>query len=251
MSEAFVTIDGIGKTIKKQPVIKDFSLSINKGQIIALCGGNGAGKSTVLRMVAGIMQPDCGSIRIDGQEWRRDHIRYAEQIGYMPDDYRFSPGLTAMETMTFWAKLKGLSKQSAIERLQQVGLQHTGSKSVTSFSKGMRQRVLYAQAQLAKPPLLLMDEPTNGLDPYWMDEFVRLVRQAAGQGQTVLFSTHQLQIAAAAADRIIFLNGGAVALEGTAEQISEQLGASEWLPAFSSLYSGSNPEAGTAGARDD
>ncbi|MFD0961141.1 ABC transporter ATP-binding protein [Paenibacillus chungangensis] len=250
MSEAFVTIDGIGKTINKQLVIKDFSLSINKGQIIALCGGNGAGKSTMLRMVAGIMQPDCGSIRIDGQEWRRDRIRYAEQIGYMPDDYRFSSGLTAMETMTFWAKLKGLSKQTAIERLQQVGLHHTGSKPVTSFSKGMRQRILYAQAQLAKPPLLLMDEPTNGLDPYWMDEFVRLVRQATGQGQTVLFSTHQLQIAAAA-DRIIFLNEGVVALEGTAEQLREQLGASEWLPAFSSLYIGSNPEAGAAGARDD
>ncbi|MCU6712007.1 ABC transporter ATP-binding protein [Paenibacillus sp. J5C_2022] len=243
MSEAFVTIDGIGKTIKKQPVIKDFSLSMNKGQIVALCGGNGAGKSTVLRMVAGIMQPDCGSIRIGGLAWRQDRIRYAEQIGYMPDDYRFSSGMTAMETMTFWAKLKGLSKQSAIERLQQVGLQETGSKPVTSFSKGMRQRVLYAQAQLARPPLLLMDEPTNGLDPYWMDEFVRLVRQAAGQGQTVLFSTHQLQIAASAADRIVFLNEGAVALDGTAEEIREQLGTSEWMPAFSSLYSGADASA--------
>lgn len=215
MAEPVLMVTSIRKSIRRQEIIRDFSLRAEAGQVVALLGGNGAGKSTILRMIAGILHPDEGEIRVGGLRWKDDRRKFAERIGYMPDDYHFSAGLTAMETMTFWAKLRGLPKSRAAEALAEVGLSDTGAKPVSSFSKGMRQRVLFAQAMLAQPPLVLMDEPTNGLDPYWMDSFIRLVRGAAERGQTVLFSTHQLEIAEATADRIVFLRDGVAAFDSS------------------------------------
>jgi ABC-type multidrug transport system ATPase subunit len=120
--------------------------------------------------------------------------------------------------------------------LEAVGLGETGRKSVSAFSKGMRQRILFAQALLAEPPLLIMDEPTNGLDPYWMDSFATLVRQAAEAGQTVIFSTHQLALAEGLADRIAFLRGGVIELEGTPAEIRERLGSEGLQEAFAAMF---------------
>ncbi|MBP1989520.1 ABC transporter ATP-binding protein [Paenibacillus eucommiae] len=236
MSEVFVQIKGVQKILKKQVIIQDLNVQVAQGQILALCGGNGAGKSTILRMIAGILQPDQGDITVGGLRWKDNRKRFAELIGYMPDDYRFSAGLTAKETMTFWAKLRGLTEQRAAEVLAEVGLEETGTKPVSSFSKGMRQRILFAQALLSRSPLLVMDEPTNGLDPYWMETFVQLVHKAAANGQTVLFSTHQLQIAEVLADHIVFLRGGSVELEGTGEEIRGQLGSTGLQDAFAELF---------------
>ncbi|MBD2869003.1 ABC transporter ATP-binding protein [Paenibacillus arenilitoris] len=236
MADDLVRLNAVHKAFKEKTVIEELSMAIGRGETVALCGGNGAGKSTLLRMLAGIMLPTRGSITVDGRSWREDRRRYARQIGYMPDDYRFSPGLTAMETMLFWARLRGLGKREAAEALSLVGLSDTGSKPVASFSKGMRQRVLFAQALLAKPPLIMMDEPTNGLDPYWMETFVGLVRKAAADGQTVLFSTHQLHIAEALADRIVFLQSGAVVLDGKTEDIRNDYGAAGLNEAFGELF---------------
>jgi ABC-type multidrug transport system ATPase subunit len=238
MPEPFVQVQHVGKTIKGQEIIRDFHISIREGEVIALCGGNGAGKSTILRMMAGIIHPSRGEITVGGFQWKTDRRRYAELIGYMPDDYRFSAGLTAKETLLFWAKLRGAPASRVDEALAEVGLEQTGAKPVASFSKGMRQRILFAQAMISRPRLLLMDEPTNGLDPYWMDTFVKLVRQAADQGQTVLFSTHQLQVAEALADRVVFLRGGAVQLEGSGEEIRSRLGAAGLAEAFGEWYAG-------------
>jgi len=218
MAEPVLVMEHVRKSMRRQEVIKDFTLQAEAGRVIALLGGNGAGKSTILRMIAGILHPDAGEIRVGGLRWKDGRLRYAERVGYMPDDYRFPGGLTAMETMTFWAKLRGLPKSRAAEALAEVGLSDTGTKPVASFSKGMRQRVLFAQALLARPPLVLLDEPTNGLDPFWMESFIRLVREAAGRGQTVLFSTHQLEIAEAAADRIVFLRDGVAMFDSGAGQ---------------------------------
>lgn len=235
MGDSLVHIEAVNKSYKGKSVVRDIHLRAERGEIIALCGGNGAGKSTLLRMVAGVIRPTSGTIAVDGVRWEDDRRAYAARIGYMPDDYRFSAGLTAMETMAFWAKLRGLDAARAAELLALVGLADTGGKPVSAFSKGMRQRVLFAQALLAQPPLIVMDEPTNGLDPYWIETFVRLVRQAAAGGQTVLFSTHQLQVAEALADRILFVRDGAAAFCGTIGDVRSELGADGLLEAFGEL----------------
>ncbi|MFF2479648.1 ABC transporter ATP-binding protein [Paenibacillus sp. NPDC058071] len=236
MADLLVQFDAVHKAFKGRTVIDNINLNIESGEVVALCGGNGAGKSTLLRMLAGILHPTSGTISVSGVSWKKDRRLYARQMGYMPDDYRFSAGLTAKETMLFWARLRGLGKDRALEVLEQVGLADTGSKPVASFSKGMRQRVLFAQALLAKPRLIVMDEPTNGLDPYWMETFVMLVRQSAATGQTVVFSTHQLQIAEVLADRIVFLRDGNVVLDGRQSDIHAQYGTAGLQEAFGGLF---------------
>ncbi|GFN32305.1 ABC transporter ATP-binding protein [Paenibacillus xylaniclasticus] len=215
MDKPVLYVDHVQKTIKKQAIIHGISLQAARGSTIALCGGNGAGKSTLLRMIAGISQPTSGSITVAGVEWKENRKQYARQIGYMPDDYMFSQGLSAQETLTFWSSLRKVDPASVQDLLKLVGLADVQRKLVTSFSKGMRQRLLFAQALLGKPPLLIMDEPTNGLDPYWMDSFVELVNKVKEEGHTVIFSTHQMHVADAVADTVIFLKEGKVARSGT------------------------------------
>ncbi|MDN4068853.1 ABC transporter ATP-binding protein [Paenibacillus vini] len=224
MSEPFVIASNIYKTIKSQKIVQNISFELEKGSIVGLCGGNGAGKSTVLRMVAGILQPTSGNIVVSGLQWKNDRKKFAEQIGYMPDDFQFPQGMTAQEILSFWASLRKTPEQRVHEVLSLVGLADKKNKLVSTFSKGMRQRVLFAQAILSKPALLIMDEPTNGLDPYWMKEFVNLVKVVKTEGQTVLFSTHQLDIAEELADYVIFLNEGQNCGEGSVEEYSQLFG---------------------------
>ncbi|MFB7554246.1 ABC transporter ATP-binding protein [Streptomyces sp. NPDC056154] len=222
MDEPMVKVVGISKRIKQQMLVTDISFSLTKGSILALCGGNGAGKSTVLRMLAGITQPTTGDLIVNGIKWKHSRSRYARQIGYMPDDYAFHDGLTAEEIMSFWASLRHVRKQRVDEVLSMVGLEDVRKKRVSAFSKGMRQRVMMAQAMLAEPHLLIMDEPTNGLDPFWTKEFVMLLKQLKQAGSTIIFSTHQLDAAENAADAIMFLNHGRNVGEGSVESFRDR-----------------------------
>ncbi|OXM83042.1 ABC transporter ATP-binding protein [Paenibacillus rigui] len=236
MDKHVLTLNKVAKRIQKQQIIHSVDFSLNQGQALALCGGNGAGKSTILRMIAGILQPSSGSIEVNGVSWKHDRQGYAEQIGYMPDDYRFGQGLSAEETLTFWASLRKVSKDRVQDILNMVGLYEVRNKSVSSFSKGMRQRLLFAQALLTKPPLLIMDEPTNGLDPYWLESFITLVRAAKMEGHTIIFSTHQLEIAEAVADHVIFLKEGRVMEEGTVNDFRQSYGSHGLQSAFHRLF---------------
>lgn len=207
---SFVQVNEISKVMERKTILNHVSLNIDRGQIVALCGGNGAGKSTLLRLIAGVNQPTSGSITIGDWSWRTNRQRYAEQIGYMPDDFLFTTKLTAQETLTFWAKLRGVSQERVAEVLQLVGLFDKRDQLVPSFSKGMRQRLLFGQALLAEPALLILDEPTNGLDPYWMQTFEHLVQAVRENGQTVLFSTHQIPIAERVADQVLYMQDGSL-----------------------------------------
>ncbi|MGU3473324.1 ABC transporter ATP-binding protein [Paenibacillus sp. D51F] len=233
MDEPVLRIEGAGKTIKGQTILRPVSLSLQRGDVYALCGGNGAGKSTLLRMVMGILQPTTGRIEVNGLSWKDNRRSYAGQLGYMPDDYSFARGLTAWETLSFWASLRGLSSGRTEEVLEEVGLTGVRNKQVTSFSKGMRQRLLFAQALLSRPSLLVLDEPTNGLDPYWMDAFVELVKRAGEDGHAVIYSTHQLPVAEASANYVLFLQEGSAVKQGAVSSFLEEYGPGGLHAAFS------------------
>lgn len=224
MDNVILAMRSVNKAIGKQSIIDGLDLSLERGQSLALCGDNGAGKSTVLRMIAGILQPSGGEITVNGLRWKRDRYRYAAEIGYMPDDYQFGGGLSAVEHLTFWAKLRKAPKSRVAELLELVGLSSVSRKQVSSFSKGMRQRLLFAQALLIKPSLLVLDEPTNGLDPYWMETFTGLIQAVKKEGQSVLFSTHQLDVAESTADRLVFLRGGKIQQEGPVDSLRQLYG---------------------------
>ncbi|NOU94443.1 ATP-binding cassette domain-containing protein [Paenibacillus sp. LMG 31456] len=236
MDRIVLELNHIQKELGGQLIIHDASLKLAQGEVIALCGGNGAGKSTLLRMIAGILQPTAGEIRIKGKTWKKDRKEYAHQIGYMPDDYLFGQGLSAEETLAFWASLRKVSSDRVSEVLELVGLIQVRKRKVSSFSKGMRQRLLFAQALLAKPSLLIMDEPTNGLDPYWMGSFVELIRYVKNEGHAIIFSTHQLQIAEAISDYVLFLKEGRIAEEGTTASFIERYGPYGLSAAFDKLF---------------
>lgn len=199
------------------------SFGIKKGRIIALAGGNGAGKSTLIRMLTKQEIPQKGELI-----WHEN-----KTIRYMPDDVDFPTALTAEEILKLLASLKKatLDEQKAV--LQKVGLSEVKKQKVQQFSKGMRQRLNLAQSLLGGDGLLIMDEPTNGLDPYWIAQLKEMIRQERDRGSTVIFSTHMLAFAQQLADDVIILHEGSVLLAGDLQQLLQEYGYEEleqlWL----------------------
>ncbi|WP_232697693.1 ABC transporter ATP-binding protein [Brevibacillus daliensis] len=226
----------LSKKIKGQTLVEPVNIELPAGEIMALCGGNGAGKSTILRMIVGLMRPTTGEITVDGMSWQKNRTEYANLIGYMPDQFHFGTGLTADETLRFFASLRNLSSDRVDEVLELVGLTDVRKKRVNTFSKGMQQRLLFAQAIIASPRLVVLDEPTNGLDPYWMDEFVQLVKKIKQTGSSIIFSTHQLSVAELACDSAIFLQKGQVVQSGSIAHYREKYGAQGLQGAFDEWF---------------
>jgi len=235
MTTKGLTMQQVSKTLSGKTIVQPFDLQIRPGEVVVLCGGNGAGKSTILRMIVGNLSPSSGTIELNGKNYKDHRVDYLQQIGYMPDHFNFATGLSARETILFYAGLRGQPAEAADNVLRAVGLYDVRNKRVTQFSKGMQQRLLFAQAILAKPALVVLDEPTNGLDPYWLDAFVDLVRELKQAGQSVIFSTHQLQVADAVADRAIFLMNGQVVRDSAMQEYQREYGAHGLYGAFSDL----------------
>lgn len=209
-----IEISELSKKVRKKQLIEPLNYQIKKGNVVALCGGNGAGKSTLIRLLIGLLKPTTGTVTMNGYTYKQNKRKFIEQFGYMPDDFQFQKSITAKETILFYAKLKKIPKELAIETLEKVGLSEKQNEKVGTFSKGMKQRLLLAQALLANPSVLILDEPTNGLDPYWMNELSKIIIDAKESGQTVIFSTHDLHIAEKVADEVIFLSNGKVISSG-------------------------------------
>lgn len=189
--------------------IHDVSFQIGKGRIIALAGGNGAGKSTLIRLLT------------KQEKHQRGDILWHEQksIRFMPDDVDFPITLTAEEIINLLASLKKCTMEERINVLKQVGLYEVRKQKVSSFSKGMRQRLNLAQSLLGEGKLLILDEPTNGLDPYWIAQLKEIILSERNKGNTVLFSTHMLAFAGQLADDVIVMHEGQVLFEGNLQKI--------------------------------
>jgi len=217
-SNIAVDIQNLSKRIKKKQLVMPLDYQLSSGKILALCGGNGAGKSTLIRLIAGLIKPTKGLVTINGLNRKKHKQQFLKQFGYMPDDFQFQKSMTTKETIHFYAKIKNIGKTRYEETLKQVGLFDKRNEKVGHFSKGMNQRLLLAQALLASPRLLILDEPTNGLDPYWVNQFCELMRSAKNNGQTIIFSTHDLHVAENIADEVMFLKDGKVMSKGAVHQ---------------------------------
>lgn len=213
-----IEISELSKKVRKKQLIEPLNYQIKKGNVVALCGGNGAGKSTLIRLLIGLLKPTTGTVTMNGYTYKQNKRKFIEQFGYMPDDFQFQKSITAKETIRFYAKLKKISEKRAVETLETVGLLEKQNEKVGTFSKGMKQRLLLAQALLKDPDILILDEPTNGLDPYWMNELSDIMLQRKKAGQTVIFSTHDLHVAEKVADEVLFLSNGKVISSGPVQQ---------------------------------
>jgi ABC-2 type transport system ATP-binding protein len=202
--------------------VKDLSFRVGRGEVVGFLGPNGAGKSTTLRILAGFLGPTAGRVLIDGHDVLEDGIRARRSIGYMPESSPLYPEMRVREYLAFRAELKGVARRervSAVGRAMEAArVADMADTLIAHLSKGYRQRVGLADALVAKPPLLILDEPTAGLDPNQIREVRDLVREL-GKEHTILLSTHILPEVESTCDRAIVIDRGTLVAEGTIEEL--------------------------------
>jgi lantibiotic transport system ATP-binding protein len=199
------------KKFRRSSILNDVSINVRKNTVYGLLGPNGAGKSTVLKLIAGLLKPTSGEVIFNGNPWTRKDLAY---IGSLIENAPLYGNLTAKENLEVINTILGLPKERMEEVLEIVGLTHTGNKKVMNFSMGMKQRLGIALAILNHPKLLILDEPTNGLDPIGIQELRELIASFPQQGMTVLLSSHLLSEVEQIADDIGIISNGVLGYEG-------------------------------------
>ena len=209
---------GLCKFYRDFAAVRDVSFSIPAGQVVAFLGPNGAGKSTTMKILTGYLAPSAGTARIAGLDVVADRIAAAARLGYLPENGPLYPDMTPLSLLRFFGQARGLDGERLRKRIDEVvarcALGSVIEKSIRKLSKGYRQRVGMAQVLLHEPDVLIMDEPTTGLDPNQIREVRRTIREMAAN-RTILLSTHILQEVEAVADRVILISRGRVVFDGT------------------------------------
>ncbi|KGM98896.1 lantibiotic protection ABC transporter ATP-binding protein [Clostridium botulinum] len=211
MNEIILQTKRLYKTFKKQEAVKDVSISVQRNSIYGLLGPNGAGKSTLLKMIIGMLRPTSGEVLFNGHKWSRKDLG---SIGSLIESAPLYENLTARENLKVRTTVLGLPDSRIDEVLSIVELEDTGKKRAGQFSMGMKQRLGIAIALLNNPKLLILDEPTNGLDPFGIQELRELIRSFPSKGITVILSSHILSEVEQIADHIGIISGGVLGYEG-------------------------------------
>jgi Cu-processing system ATP-binding protein len=214
-----VEIRNVVKRFGKVEAVRDVSFTLPEGETVALVGHNGAGKTTLMKLMLGLIRPTEGKLTVLGDDPAAGEFSARRRLGYLPENVAFNAALTGRETLAFYARLKREPAQSATALLERVGLTHAADRRVGTYSKGMRQRLGLAQALLGEPRVLLLDEPTTGLDPALRHSFYEIVEKLRGHGATVLLSSHALTELEERAGRVIIMNRGIKVADGTLDEL--------------------------------
>lgn len=214
-----VQVSGVTKSYGKVRAVTDISCVFREGETIALVGHNGAGKTTLIKLLLGLIRPTAGTVRVLGDDPAAGQFEARRRLGYLPENVSFNMALTGRETLAFYARLKRVPVESTGALLERVGLGHAADRRVGTYSKGMRQRLGLAQALLGRPRVLLLDEPTTGLDPALRRSFYDIVAELRADGATVLLSSHALTELEGKADRVVIVNRGVKIADGTLEDL--------------------------------
>jgi ABC-2 type transport system ATP-binding protein len=193
--------------------VDEVSFSIGQGEIVGLLGHNGAGKTTIMKMLTGYLEPSAGTVRVNGVEVEHDRQQVQRQMGYLPENLPLYPELSVLDYLAYAAELRGVDPAVAVPRaVAATELEDKAFNSIGTLSRGYKQRVGVAQAILHEPRYLILDEPTNGLDPGQTQQMRQLIRRLASHA-TVILSTHIMQEVNAICDRALILRGGKVVLD--------------------------------------
>jgi ABC-2 type transport system ATP-binding protein len=227
---AALRASGIVKRFEATCALDDVDLAVEEGQVRGLLGPNGAGKTTLLRIVFGLVRPDAGSVELFGRSLLKHDSGALEGVAGFVEDPRFYPYLSGRANLELLAELDGYEQEPRIdELLARVGLAGRGDDRVNGYSTGMKQRLGIAASLLRRPRLLLLDEPTAGLDPAGVRDMGALVRALAAGGASILLSSHQIDEVEGICDSFTVLRQGRVVWDGTAEQMRAQAPASAYL----------------------
>ena len=214
-----VEIQGVSQRYGSMTVLHDLNLNLGEGEVLGLFGHNGAGKTTSMKLILGLLAPSEGQVKVLGRAPNDPQVR--RQLGYLPENVTFYPQLSGRETLRHFARLKGAALSQVDELLEQVGLAHAADRRVKTYSKGMRQRLGLAQALLGEPKLLLLDEPSAGLAPVIVQQVFDLVRRIREEGYTVLIVEQNIQQVLKVVDRAYLLEVGRIKMSGPARDLLE------------------------------
>jgi len=224
-----IVLDGLGKAYGGFLAVRDLSLTIQRGEVFGFLGPNGAGKTTTIRMLMGILVPTAGRATIDGLDCHADRTEVKRKVGYLPDAPIFYDFLRGREILEFVGEMHGLPRPDAAARAAQLivefGLAEAGEEFAVNYSMGMKKRLGLACALIHDPPVLILDEPTNGLDPRASREVQQRLRASAAQGRTILLSTHLLDMAEKLCTRVGIIHKGALVAVGTLPELKARLSA--------------------------
>ena len=224
MASNSIDVRHVAKRFGDVVALDDISLSIGKGSMVGLIGHNGAGKSTLFKLMLGLIAPSAGDVLIDGvPTGGRDFRHVRRRIGYLPETFVTYDNLTGREVLHLFADLKKVPRAACAEVLERVGLGRAAERRVRGYSKGMRQRLGFAQVLLGAPDLIFLDEPTNGLDPEGIHDFYRILRDVQAQGATIVITSHILAEIQERVDHLVILGGGRVAAQGTLAELRAQM----------------------------
>lgn len=232
MADVVIELKGLTKIYGTQPTVDHLDLEIKKGEVFGLLGPNGAGKTTTILMILGLVEPTEGEVKVLGINSTREPLKVKKWVGYLPEDVGFYEDMTGLENLKLTAALNGMEEKEAVkaaeELLEKVGLGEARDKKVGAYSRGMRQRLGLADALIKKPQIVILDEPTLGLDPEGMKEFLELIKNLSREGgMTVLLSSHHLHQVQEICDRVgIFVKGKLIA-KGTVSELAKELFSTE------------------------
>ena len=228
MSAPLLQIEGLSVRVEDKEILHGIDLQIKKGETHVLMGPNGAGKSTTILMMLGLTEPTSGSVKVCGVDSTTHPIEVKRIVGYLPEDVGFYDDMTGIENLVYTAQLNGIpkkdAKEKAVQLLERVGLMNEGNKKAGKYSRGMRQRLGLADVLIKDPEVIILDEPTSGIDPAGVREFMDLIHQLSHEeGLTVLFSSHHLDQVQQVCNRVgLFSSGKLLAdIELTEQQKKE------------------------------
>ncbi|PZR87196.1 MAG: ABC transporter ATP-binding protein [Stutzerimonas stutzeri] len=216
---ATLEIRNVTKRFGKVEAVREVSFALPEGETIALIGHNGAGKTTLLKLMLGLIRPSSGSVTVLGDDPAAGQFAARRHLGYLPENVSFNSALTGREVLAFYARLKRQGSSALAPLLDRVGLSYAADRRVGTYSKGMRQRLGLAQALLGAPRILLLDEPTTGLDPALRQSFYEIIEELRGEGATVLLSSHALTELEERAGRVVIMNRGHKVADGSLDEL--------------------------------
>lgn len=227
MAEYVVETQGLTKHYNGIVAVENLNLRVREGEVFGILGPNGSGKTTTILMLLGLTEPTSGKVRVLGFDPVRQPLSVKARVGYMPDQVGFYEELSARENLIYIAKLNGIPRKEAYRRineaLDRVGLADVADRPVATFSRGMKQRLGVADLLIKQPRLVILDEPTQGLDPAGALEFLNLIRDLKQEGISVLLASHLLHQVQAVCDRVGLFHRGKMVLEGTVQELAQKV----------------------------